>query len=136
MSLTSLATSSKSHSFSSISSLDECRYQPENTVFSIEQIRQQLNSCFTCGVSWPEDHVSLDCAECGGYSLQRPCVVCEGKCHVIWKRDLAMSHASGKARWLGECAINNNQVQEKTDRILKPIPSSIDCNSKPRRTNV
>lgn len=43
-----------------------------------------------CGVSWSEEHVSLDCSECGGYSLQRPCPLCDGRCHTAWKRDLTM----------------------------------------------
>lgn len=126
-------------------------------------------SCFLrrCGVSWSEEHVSLDCSECGGYSLQRPCPLCDGRCHTAWKRDLTMvsvaftvlfllrtnkinklndydtnishidpwsaqyilhihyyiislcaliiknmylfslqSHASGKARWIGECGLS------------------------------
>lgn len=43
-----------------------------------------------CGVSWHEDHVSLDCRECGGYSLERPCPLCDGRCSNVWKRDLTM----------------------------------------------
>jgi hypothetical protein len=43
-----------------------------------------------CGVSWHEDHVSLDCRECGGYSLERPCPLCDGRCNSVWKRDLTM----------------------------------------------
>ncbi|XP_047367454.1 protein pinocchio isoform X2 [Vespa velutina] len=80
--------------------------QYQDTILTIEELRAQLNSCFTCGVSWSEEHVSLDCSECGGYSLQRPCPLCDGRCHTAWKRDLTMSHASGKARWIGECALS------------------------------
>lgn len=47
-------------------------------------------SCFSCGVTWTDDHVSLDCGECGGYSLERPCPLCDGKCGVQWKRDFTM----------------------------------------------
>ncbi|KAI4497114.1 hypothetical protein M0802_007860 [Mischocyttarus mexicanus] len=79
--------------------------QYQDTILTIEELRAQLNSCFTCGVSWSQDHVSLDCSECGGYSLQRPCPLCDGRCHKAWKRDLTMSHASGKARWDGECGL-------------------------------
>ncbi|EDW03316.1 protein pinocchio isoform X2 [Drosophila grimshawi] len=74
-----------------------------DSVLTIEELRQHLGSCFTCGVSWTDDHVSLDCSECGGYSLDRPCPLCDGQCAVQWKRDFAMSHACGKARWLGVC---------------------------------
>lgn len=43
---------------------------------------------FSCGVNWEQDHVSLDCLECGGYSLERPCPICIGHCRNVWKRDL------------------------------------------------
>ncbi|XP_052126782.1 protein pinocchio isoform X3 [Frankliniella occidentalis] len=106
---------SQSLSLSSISSLDDAHISfsvansanstasVQEPVVSIEELRLQLNSCFTCGVSWHEDHVSLDCQECGGYSLERPCPRCDGRCGGTWKRDLTMSHASGKARWEGKC---------------------------------
>lgn len=102
------------------SSLEELHnYFPNSdAVVSIEELRLQLNSCFTCGVSWHEDHVSLDCRECGGYSLERPCPLCEGRCNSIWKRDLTMSHASGKARWEGECALRR---QPEPNLIFKSL---------------
>lgn len=52
--------------------------------------RLLISSLCRCGVSWYEDHVSLDCRECGGYSLERPCPTCEGSCSAVWKRDLTM----------------------------------------------
>uniref|UniRef100_T1GVL4 Protein pinocchio n=1 Tax=Megaselia scalaris TaxID=36166 RepID=T1GVL4_MEGSC len=76
-----------------------------DNVVSIEELRAQMVSCFTCGVTWTDDHVSLDCAECGGYSLERPCPLCDGKCGVLWKRDFTMSHACSKAKWHGVCSI-------------------------------
>ncbi|CAG2056906.1 unnamed protein product [Timema podura] len=100
-----------SHRSSSIgslgSSLEELHhyFNSSDAVLSIEELRLQLNSCFTCGVSWHDEHVSLDCRECGGYSLERPCPLCDGRCNSVWKRDLTMSHATGKARWEGECAL-------------------------------
>ncbi|KAJ9595782.1 hypothetical protein L9F63_013026, partial [Diploptera punctata] len=89
------------------SSLEELHnyFNNSDAVLSIEELRLQLNSCFTCGVSWHDDHISLDCEECGGYSLERPCPLCDGRCTSTWKRDLTMSHASGKARWEGECKL-------------------------------
>nr|XP_014086554.1 protein pinocchio isoform X2 [Bactrocera oleae]XP_036225490.1 protein pinocchio isoform X2 [Bactrocera oleae]XP_036225491.1 protein pinocchio isoform X2 [Bactrocera oleae] len=74
-----------------------------DNVLTIEELRQHMGSCFTCGVSWTDDHVSLDCSECGGYSLERPCPLCDGQCGVLWKRDFTMSHAYSKARWHGVC---------------------------------
>lgn len=61
-----------------------------DNVISIEELRAQMVSCFTCGVTWTDDHVSLDCGECGGYSLERPCPLCDGKCGALWKRDFTM----------------------------------------------
>lgn len=61
-----------------------------DNVITIEDLRAQMGSCFTCGVSWTDDHVSLDCSECGGYSCQRPCPLCDGNCGMIWKRDFSM----------------------------------------------
>lgn len=72
-------------------------------VLTIEDLRAQLGSCFTCGVLWADQQVSLDCSECGGYSLERPCMICDGLCGQLWKRDFTMSHACGKARWQGVC---------------------------------
>lgn len=85
---------------------------------SIESIRSHLHSCFTCGVSWVEDHVSLDCPECGGYSLERPCPACDGQCDATWKRDLASSHASGKAHWEGCCNNRSPPPSPSTTRLL------------------
>ena len=64
--------------------------QTNETVLTIEELRAQMGSCFTCGVTWAEDQVSLDCAECGGYSLERPCMLCDGVCGQLWKRDFTM----------------------------------------------
>lgn len=61
-----------------------------DNIVTIEGLRMQLGSCFTCGVTWADDHVSLDCSECGGYSMERPCPLCEGSCGTTWKRDFAM----------------------------------------------
>ncbi|XP_035916286.1 protein pinocchio isoform X1 [Anopheles stephensi] len=78
-------------------------FHSSDAVLTIEELREQLGSCYTCGVSWTEDQVSLDCTECGGYSLERPCLICEGICGQLWKRDFTMSHACGKSRWQGVC---------------------------------
>ncbi|XP_049775453.1 protein pinocchio isoform X2 [Schistocerca cancellata] len=95
-------------------------------VLSIEELRLQLNSCFTCGVSWQEEHVSLDCRECGGYSLERPCPLCDGRCDSVWKRDLTTSHASGKARWEGSCALEGAASNSTTSAGEKTSRSPLD----------
>uniref|UniRef100_A0A1B6FP82 Protein pinocchio n=1 Tax=Cuerna arida TaxID=1464854 RepID=A0A1B6FP82_9HEMI len=90
----------------------------EFTVLSIEELREQIYSCFTCGVRWLEDQVCLDCKECGGYSLERPCLRCDGNCDALWKRDLTMSHACGKARWNGQCQLECSTSGKGTQEPL------------------
>lgn len=107
----SLTCISRSDSFET---LQGSHPQYQDTVVTIEELRAQLNSCFTCGVSWIAEHVSLDCSECGGYSLQRPCPVCDGRCHVTWKRNLTGSHASRKARWTGKCGLSCGPSHEES----------------------
>lgn len=91
-------------------------------VLTIEELRLQLNSCFTCGVSWADSHVSLDCTECGGYPLERPCPLCDGNCGQIWKRDLTTSHACSKARWEGECGLRPRPQSGAS--VHSPLPQS------------
>ncbi|KAG1657344.1 Protein pinocchio [Nymphon striatum] len=56
-------------------------------VFRLEDLKIMYSSCFTCGVSWADGHVSLDCSECGGYAMARP------------------SHFVSYAQWEGTCAM-------------------------------
>ncbi|KAL0274831.1 UNVERIFIED_CONTAM: hypothetical protein PYX00_002860 [Menopon gallinae] len=110
------------HTTASSKLINRSQSQSEQAVLSIEELRLQLNSCFTCGVSWQEEHVSLDCSECGGYSLERPCPMCDGQCDNMWKRDLTMTHASGRARWEGECGLERSLAQ--TRLLLQPLSLS------------
>lgn len=75
------------------------------TVLTIEELRDQLNCCFTCGVSWADSHVSLDCSECGGYAMNRPCPKCEGACGAIWKRDLSMVSSVARLKRHDDCVL-------------------------------
>ncbi|CAH0563992.1 unnamed protein product [Brassicogethes aeneus] len=93
-----------SHSLDDINQLSWGPGINHDHVMTIEELRLQMTSCFTCGVSWTDKHVSLDCSECGGYALDRPCMACDGTCGASWKRDFTQSHSCGKARWTGECA--------------------------------
>lgn len=95
-----------------------------DTMLTIEDLRAQMGSCFTCGVSWSDDHVSLDCSECGGYSLERPCPLCDGKCGQYWKRDFTMSHASNKARWVGVCPKLQANVLKQTPSTTVQVRNS------------
>lgn len=75
---------------SSLSDLVGSPFDMSENVLTIEDLRAQMGSCFSCGVSWTDEHVSLDCSECGGYSLERPCLLCDGICGSQWKRDFTM----------------------------------------------
>jgi len=107
-------------------------YYNEN-VLTLEELKNQYNSCFTCGVTWTEDHVSLDCFECGGYSMQRPCPNCDGSCQQVWRRDLVMTHAMHKAHWEGECGLiqknsvhnNNYYLQNSNQSPRDPITQAM-----------
>lgn len=73
-------------------------------VLTIEGLRRHYNSCSDCGVCWYDDHVNLDCSECGGYAMCRPCPKCNGQCGTMWKRDVTASHVNKKAEWVGSCS--------------------------------
>ncbi|KAJ8950602.1 hypothetical protein NQ314_007828 [Rhamnusium bicolor] len=117
-----------SHSLDDITGASWSPQVHSEAVMTIEELRNQLNCCFTCGVSWADSHVSLDCSECGGYALERPCSACDGICGAKWKRDLSMSHASGKARWTGECArgFNESQQNKKNAAIAQELSSRLE----------
>lgn len=78
---------------------------PMQHYLTIEELRLARNSCWLCGCNWQQDHVSLDCPECGGYALSRPCPNCDGKCQQVWKRNINTTHDSHKASWTGQCSI-------------------------------
>ncbi|XP_077559711.1 uncharacterized protein LOC144174745 [Haemaphysalis longicornis] len=84
---------------------EQCPLRQGAGAVTLESIKINLNTCFTCGVNWSEEHISLDCAECGGYAMQRPCLLCNGSCGQVWSRDLAASHNLQRAEWLGECLL-------------------------------
>ncbi|XP_055935658.1 uncharacterized protein LOC129965625 isoform X2 [Argiope bruennichi] len=75
-------------------------------MLTLEGLRRTYNSCSNCGVSWYDDHVSLDCSECGGYAMYRPCPTCNGQCGSMWRRDVKASHVSKHAQWHGTCSLN------------------------------
>ncbi|XP_050311230.1 protein pinocchio [Anthonomus grandis grandis] len=117
----SLAT--LSHSLEDIASWS---YNAHEAVLTIEELRDQLNCCFTCGVSWAESHVSLDCVECGGYALERNCPKCDGACGATWKRDLSTSHSSGKAKWTGECQKGQKRECATTSPVSQELSSRLE----------
>ncbi|KAJ8979218.1 hypothetical protein NQ317_011857 [Molorchus minor] len=119
-----------SHSLDDITGASWTSQVHSEAVMTIEDLRNQLNCCFSCGVSWADSHVSLDCSECGGYALGRPCPVCDGTCGALWKRDLSMSHASGKARWTGECTHTFNKehqlIQSSNSAVAQELSTRLE----------
>ncbi|KAL1423850.1 hypothetical protein MTO96_020765 [Rhipicephalus appendiculatus] len=94
----------KDNCWDSVEDLAEQEVPTQGTdAVTLEDLKSLYNCCFTCGVSWAEDQVSLDCAECGGYALHRPCVQCNGSCGTVWRRDLVASHKLRRSQWIGEC---------------------------------
>ncbi|KAG8176358.1 hypothetical protein JTE90_006148 [Oedothorax gibbosus] len=75
-------------------------------MLTLEGLRREYNSCSNCGVCWYDDHVSLDCGECGGYAMHRPCPTCNGQCGNVWRRDVNKSHVSKHAEWHGSCSLS------------------------------
>lgn len=66
-------------------------YDLSSDILNLEDLKAQLGqSCLSCGVCWTDDHFSFDCAECGGYSIKKPCPKCNGSCGSIWTRDFSM----------------------------------------------
>lgn len=43
---------------------------------------------FRCGKCWYDGNSSQTCRECGGFPLQRPCPICDGRCKKIWTRNV------------------------------------------------
>lgn len=115
---------------SNLDGAEENSAEADTNILTLEGLRNHYNSCFTCGVSWRESHVSLDCSECGGYSMQRPCPCCDGKCQNIWTRDLPQSHKYHKAKWEGECKLFNGSsdkpLRSQTRNHLERSGSLVD----------
>uniref|UniRef100_A0A6G1S651 Protein pinocchio n=1 Tax=Aceria tosichella TaxID=561515 RepID=A0A6G1S651_9ACAR len=82
--------------------------QYQQHYLTIEDLKLTRNSCWLCGCNWLEDHVSLDCPECGGYALTRPCPSCDGKCNQTWTRNISATHDRHKALWIGQCNLKLN----------------------------
>ncbi|XP_076365854.1 uncharacterized protein LOC143254584 [Tachypleus tridentatus] len=91
----------------------------DNNMLTLESLRNHYSSCFSCGVSWMDNHISLDCLECGGYALQRPCPECEGECKSIWSRDKTASHESKHAKWQGQCYGSDKSHSDNSESLPK-----------------
>ncbi|XP_074656797.1 uncharacterized protein LOC141910007 [Tubulanus polymorphus] len=74
-----------------------------------EQYQKMVNTCSSCHACWLYQQITADCRECGGFAIQRPCPVCDGRCMQTWTRDPKMTHSFQKAHWNGKCALPHEQ---------------------------
>lgn len=89
-------------------------YHTQNQHYlTIEELRSERNSCWLCGCNWQQDHVSLDCPECDGYALSRPCPQCEGECKQVWRREINSTHDRHRASWVGYCDKQKQHQQQQ-----------------------
>lgn len=86
---------------------NESDQQQQQQYIAMDEQQQSLNSCRLCGCNWLQDHISLDCRECGGYALTRPCPKCDGSCEQLWTRNISATHDRHTAFWSGNCAFEN-----------------------------
>lgn len=94
-------------------SVENIHVEHDCSMLTLEGLRSHYNSCLSCGVNWSDNHVSLDCSECGGYAMQRPCPECEGVCRSVWNRDISATHSSRQAKWKGHC---QRSIMPKNER--------------------
>ena len=96
-----------------INSYQSAAFQQQHYL-TIEELKSTRVSCWLCGCNWQEDHVSLDCPECDGYALTRPCPDCGGKCKQIWTRNISTTHDRHRASWVGKCSIKTAAIAKET----------------------
>ncbi|KAL4218447.1 hypothetical protein ACF0H5_023182 [Mactra antiquata] len=68
-----------------------------------EPYQKKLSTCHLCKQCWYDNSYSKHCPECDGFALQRPCVICDGRCEQIWQRNINKTHSFHKAHWEGRC---------------------------------
>jgi len=62
-------------------------------------------SCTSCGANWSTGAFGDSCEECGGGAMERPCIVCGGRCGEISTRAPIDSNDAKVAHWLCRCAL-------------------------------
>lgn len=100
---------------------------------TLEELKMAHSSCWLCGCNWQQDHVSLDCQECGGYALTRPCPKCDGKCKQQWERNITLTHDHHRASWIGQCQLSPSTTTT-TSSIKTTSSSSLDSQAKTTTT--
>ncbi|XP_029635495.1 protein pinocchio-like [Octopus sinensis] len=70
-----------------------------------DDYQRKIATCHLCRECWFNNSYSDNCCECGGYSLSRPCPICQGQCSQIWTRNIRSSHTYHQAYWDGTCKL-------------------------------
>lgn len=99
-----------------------------------EPYQKKISTCHLCKQCWFDNRYSHDCPECGGYALQRPCVICAGQCEQIWHRDVTKTHSFHLAHWEGRCDninmpldIQHVLMTKSSDHTERSISDSLQC---------
>ena len=61
--------------------------------------------CGQCGANWTANQYTKDCNQCGGGSMYRGCILCDGRCGTVYNRAVIDSWDSGEAHWVGACKL-------------------------------
>lgn len=69
-------------------------------------------SCTSCGENWSKGAFTDGCEECGGGPLERPCILCGGRCGEVARRAPMDSNDSKVAHWHYRCALSSEEQQE------------------------
>ena len=67
--------------------------------------------CTSCGADWTEGHWTAGCEECGGGALDRPCLLCGGRCGNTWRRAVLDSNDSRCGHWAGACGLPEEEQE-------------------------
>jgi hypothetical protein len=65
--------------------------------------------CVTCGASWSEGIFSKNCEECGGGAMERPCMICGGRCGLMMVRAVHDSNDYRLSHWAGACRLTKEE---------------------------
>lgn len=74
-----------------------------------KEYQEWYQRCSSCGASWYYGQFSSQCQECGGFTMVRPCAICDGHCSATWHRDVDMSHRMKEGHWNGKCLLPESE---------------------------
>lgn len=75
--------------------------------------------CGHCHANWSKGEFSANCKQCGGGAMERPCLVCGGRCGAIFKRAAIDSNDYKEAHWIGGCQLPADEQQRCLQELLE-----------------